>query len=244
MNTSSYTINPHIISEIKRTHEKVNITNHPLINRIVSSTPSMDANTIIARNFYHVTEHFPRFISAVITNMTNSYERMPLVENLFEEHGRMDPSKMHIKTYSQFLEEAGISVNRIKMDTPCLGVTTFIRAMIDTCLHYPYLEGLAAIGILEDMVQKISPIIGLHAKETFSDISKISHFDTHAEIDIQHSHEIYALLKFNSDEEIASVHRGLELGAYYYNRLFNDILQDVMDSEAISIEEQKLATTS
>lgn len=203
------------------------IEDHPLFLAL----PGMNNAQIMetALQIYHVVLNFPRFISALLTNIPDYKTRMPLVDNLFEEHGRLNEAYVHSETYRQFLLGIGLTSETIIQSKPIIPVVAYNRAVIDLCLHYPFTEGLAAVGIIEEIVARVSPIIGRFAKERFSDNKdSLFHFTSHETLDITHANEIYELTdQFDLPEHRECLARGFELGMYYHSRLYTDILEHV-----------------
>ena len=106
---------------------------------------------IIGLQIFHVVDHFPRFLAALLTSIPDYRMRMPLVENLFEEHGRMSEKAVHVETYRDFLKSLGLSAKDIEASRPLIPVIAYNRAVTDLCLHHPFPEGLGALGVIEEI---------------------------------------------------------------------------------------------
>ncbi|MFY0545534.1 TenA family transcriptional regulator [Brevibacillus sp. H7] len=182
-----------------------------------------------ALQIYHVVEYFPRFLSAILTNIPDYRLRMPLVENLFEEHGRMNEKRVHLETYKQFLTGIGVTAEELATSEPIVPVIAYNRAITDLCLHHPYAEGLAALGVIEEIVARVSPIVGRYALSHYEkEKQDLSHFTDHETLDVTHANEIYELAaRIYEGENRPLIERGLQLGMYYHTRLYTDILTHV-----------------
>ena len=202
--------------------------NHELILRLKNIDFSHEELYEVAKRFYHIIYNFPRFIAAVIANWDDTIERMPLVENLFEEHGRMNKQKIHVKTYLDYLGEMGLDVNKIKDSAPTPATISYVRSVLNTCTQEKPIEALGVIGIIEDIVHRVSAVIGQTTKENKKEIEEVSHFGEHEVLDDQHSKEIYAMIKINSKEDEFLAMRGLTMGAFYHHQLYSHILQEVV----------------
>ncbi len=202
------------------------IENHPFFQAIKNNEFDFEKTKKIALQIYHVVLHFPRFLSAILTNMPDYKMRMPLVENLFEEHGKMNEKFVHSETYKEFLKGIGVSELDIYESKPIVPVIAYNRAITDLCLHYYYLEGLAALGVIEEIVARVSPIVGLYAKNSYGSENKsLVHFTDHEILDVQHANEIYEVVALEYGEQYKeNIHRGLQFGMYYHSRLYTDIL--------------------
>ncbi len=202
------------------------IENHPLFKALGNNEFDLEQTKQIALQIYHVVLYFPRFLAAILTNMPDYKMRMPLVENLFEEHGKMNVTYVHSETYKEFLKGIGLSEQEIHESKPIIPVIAYNRAITDLCLHYPYLEGLAALGVIEEIVARVSPIVGLYAKKNYGSENKsLVHFTDHEILDVQHANEIYEVVAMEYEgQHKEAIDRGLHLGMYYHSRLYTDIL--------------------
>ncbi|WP_099353340.1 TenA family transcriptional regulator [Fredinandcohnia onubensis] len=207
------------------------IERHPLFVALAKGEFSEEQQKEIALQIYHVVLYFPRFLSAILTNMSDFRMRMPLVENLFEEHGKMNEKYVHSETYKQFLKGIGISEEEMNESEPCIPVLAYNRALTDLCLHYHYLEGLAALGVIEEIVARVSPLVGQFAKNTYGNENKsLVHFTDHEVLDVQHANEIYEVVAQGYEgEQKRIIERGLKFGMYYHSRMYTDILEFVRD---------------
>lgn len=224
-----YNINKKILEKVEQLFAKYPTVDHELIVRLKSLDFSQSELYEIAERFYHVIYNFPRFLAAVIANWDDTIERMPLVENLFEEHGRMDLKKIHVHTYLDYLKEMGLDIKKIQSSKPSPAVISYVRSVLNSCSQEKPLEALGVIGIIEDIVHRVSAIVGQTTKENRKDITEVSHFGEHEVLDDQHSKEIYGMMMISSKEDEFLALRGLTMGAFYHHQLYNNILQEVLD---------------
>jgi pyrroloquinoline-quinone synthase len=218
--------------QVKRLTEQLFQTNdverHPLFQHMVQQRFSPEQAKQAALQIYHVVEHFPRFLAAILTNIPDYRLRMPLVENLFEEHGRMNMNLVHLETYRQFLHGIGVTAEEIARSEPIVPVLAYNRAVTDLCLHYPFPEGLAALGVIEEIVARVSPIVGRYALARYGEEPSLAHFTDHEKLDVTHANEIYEVAaQLYEGENRPLIERGLQLGMYYHTRLYTDILEYV-----------------
>lgn len=209
---------------------RAKVEQHPLFQAMKNRKVLPEQAKEAALQTYHVVEHFPRFLAAILTAIPDYRLRMPLVENLFEEHGRMNTALVHVETYKKFLYGLGVTEEERLQSKPCIGVIAYNRAIMDLCLHHPYPEGLAALGVIEEIVARVSPLVGAYASAEYGDHADLAHFTDHETLDITHADEIYEVIAgLYEGENKALIERGMELGMYYHTRLYTDILQHVED---------------
>jgi pyrroloquinoline-quinone synthase len=221
------------LENLKRTTEDLFARNaierHPLFQRLEAGQLPPPRVAALALQIRHVVDHFPRFLAALITNIPDYRLRMPLVENLFEEHGRMHPRAVHVETYGAFLAGLGISAEQIAATRATIPVIAYNRAITDLCLHHPFPEGLGALGVIEEIVARVSLIVGRFAKKGSGPQDRpLAHFGDHETLDITHANEIYALAaNFFQGDNRRLVEQGLALGMYYHKRLYTDLLEEI-----------------
>jgi pyrroloquinoline quinone (PQQ) biosynthesis protein C len=210
------------------------IEDHPLFCRLQGGALSPDQIRRLALQIHHVVDHFPRFLAALLANMPDYRLRMPLVDNLFEEHGRMNVRAVHVETYRDFLRATGLSAAEIEASRPAIPVVAYTRAVSDLCLHHPFPEGLGALGVIEEIVARASPIVARFALVNLgAGQGSLAHFADHAALDIGHANEIYEVAhSLPGAEAREQVRRGMELGHYYHRRLYTDLEADLYPGSA------------
>jgi pyrroloquinoline quinone (PQQ) biosynthesis protein C len=205
------------------------IEDHPLFVALREERLSDAQIRGVALQIYHVVDTFPRFLAALTTNISDWRLRMPIVDNLFEEHGRMSPAAVHVETYKRFLGALGASPSDIAASKPGIGALAYTRALIDLCLHHPYPEGLGALGVIEEIVARVSPIVAKFTRrKEGGNKSDLVHFSDHEVLDVAHADELYELAaQAHEAGHAEAVQRGLALGMYYHRRLYTDLLEEV-----------------
>jgi pyrroloquinoline-quinone synthase len=207
------------------------IEQHPFFTAIQNGKLSERQIKVAALQIYHVVLYFPRFLSAVLTNIPDYQTRMPLVENLFEEHGKMKEQFVHSETYRNFLLGIGLTETEIRKSEPIIPVIAYNRAIVDLCLHHHFLEGLSALGVIEEIVARVSPIVGQFARTKYgSNKEDLKHFTDHETLDVVHANEIYEVVsKYYVGDDRHLIERGLKLGMYYHRRLYTDIYEYIQN---------------
>lgn len=221
-------IHPLIRQKISELEMRYPIVDHPLIRGIAIRHFNLEQMHLIAERFYHVIKNFPRFLAGMISHWDDTEARMPLVDNLFEEHGRMNKREIHVNTYLDFLNNMGIDTVRIKASKASPATLSYIQSVLHVCTHgHPNL-GLGALGYIEDIVHQVSAIIGTAAKKEKTCMEHVSHFGEHEILDEQHSKEIYTMLNLQCQTDIDAAFHGLTMGAYFHYQLYETILSEIL----------------
>jgi len=94
----------------------------------------------------------------MLANLSDWRLRMPLAENLFEEHGheagsrpRGDVPGVSPRTRRRRRRDPAKSAGHTRH--------RLHRALLDLCLHHPPEEGLGALAVVEEIVARVSPIV-------------------------------------------------------------------------------------
>jgi pyrroloquinoline-quinone synthase len=219
------------------------IENHRLFELLARDQLSLDQARRIALEIYHVVDAFPRFLSAILTNIPDYRLRMPLVENLFEEHGRMEHARVHVETYKNFLRSLGIDEFQIAANQPLIPAIAYMRAIIDLCLHHPFAEGLGALGVIEEIVARVSPLVAGYAIRRSGDHRKaLQHFGEHEVLDVTHAEEIYRIAgQLEGDEALRAAEQGMSLGLYYHRRLYSDLVDWFVPEAAGALRSEQVS---
>lgn len=220
------TIHPLILQKIAEVASRYPTVQHPLIAGIIHQQFDLEQMHLIAERFYHVIRNFPRFIARMIAHWDNTVDRMPLVENLFEEHGRMDTSKIHVNTYVDFLAEMGLDVERITKSEISPATFAYIHSVLDICSQGNQNLGLGALAYIEDIVHQVSAVITAAVHQKRHD--HVSHFSDHEVLDDQHSKEIYHMLRLEQEHDRNASLTGITMGAYFHFQLYESILAEVL----------------
>jgi pyrroloquinoline quinone (PQQ) biosynthesis protein C len=209
------------------------IERHPLFVALEEDRLPEAVARRVACQIFHVVDHFPRLIAALLAALDDYRLRLPLVDNLYAEHGRMDPRRVHVETYRAFLEALGVDDDAVRHSRPSIGVVAYNRALLDLCMHQPAPEALAALGAVEETVARTSPIVGRWAarRGLHRAAGASAHFSEHEELDLRHAQEIYEIAgRLTNAQTRPLVLQGLELGRYYHCRLYTDLLAEAVQS--------------
>jgi pyrroloquinoline quinone (PQQ) biosynthesis protein C len=209
----------------RRLFEQRPVEEHPLMGALARGELSAEKRRALALQIHHVVDHFPRLLAALCANLPDWRRRTPLVENLWEEHGRGKEARVHVETYKQFLVALGVGAAEVQASRPGIPVIAYNRAVLDLCMHHHPAEALGALGVIEEIVARASPIVARSAASHHGlDGAQSVHFSDHEVLDVTHADELYLLASSELDTHRVEVERGMALGFYYHTRLYSDLL--------------------
>jgi pyrroloquinoline quinone (PQQ) biosynthesis protein C len=197
----------------------------PLLASFAASLVSRGQALRVACELHAVVEAFPRFLAALLSNDLDPVLRDVVVENLYEEQGRMNKEAVHLTTYRALLAELGHRGPASAIPPPSTGVVAYVRAMLDLCARGPVAEAAAALAVVEDHVARASLVIGRWVASELPD-ARERHFRVHETLDVRHADELYELAAhYWAAGLTGDVERGIAMGSYLHRRLWADVFE-------------------
>jgi pyrroloquinoline quinone (PQQ) biosynthesis protein C len=177
--------------------------------------------------FLFAVVHFPRPMTVLAARLPHAADRLVLLNNVRDEHGQGDLRQSHETTFIELLIRLGLSRMEIERRAQWPEVRAFNAVLTAVCSHDDVPTALAALGIIEDLFAGIAADIGsgIVARGWLS-AGALIHYPTHQELDLDHAEGFYRLIAPVAQEGprgAYQVEQGLELGAYVFLRLYEDL---------------------
>ncbi|WP_164009513.1 TenA family transcriptional regulator [Pyxidicoccus trucidator] len=177
-------------------------------------------------HFFAAVAHFSRPMAILASRLPRPDQRLPLVENMFDEHGRGNLGHGHERTFLVLLERLGVVVGRASR-TPWPEVRAFNAALTGLAAFDTPLTGLAVFGIIEDLFSGISLELGRGiVARGWLEAEEVTHYPTHATLDEEHAEGFYRQLDGPYGEDPRTeeeIEQGLVLGGHLFLRLYEDL---------------------
>jgi pyrroloquinoline-quinone synthase len=192
----------------------------------------MQANSTQRNDFLHsqapfcfAVESFSQALAAVLARIPRVDDRLPLVENIAEEHGHGHYMRSHKQTFRQYLKALGATESIL--NTPCsTAVLAFNQSILTYCLSQPGEAGSAMLGMIEHLYVGISSMIAstIKQREWVAPGSQ-SHYAVHEYLDTQHARDLLNLAEpaWSEPRTRLQVAQGLVLGGHYFWSLYRDL---------------------
>lgn len=175
--------------------------------------------------FRFAVESFSQALAAVLAHIPVLEARLPLAENVAEEHGHGDRLHSHKSTFNQYLQALGATSADLR--SPCtVPVIAFNQSILAYSLAQPGEAGAALLGIIEYLYVDISRAIARMLQERQWTVPGSQfHYTTHETLDVDHARELLALAEPGWDESRSRIQvaQGLLLGAHYFWSLYRDL---------------------
>ncbi|MBX2864813.1 MAG: iron-containing redox enzyme family protein [Leptolyngbyaceae cyanobacterium MAG.088] len=217
---------PSLDDAVTQVASHYNFQRHPYICWMQQQTTDREAFCQSQIPFRFAVESFSQALAAVLARMPLLEERLPLANNVAEEHGYGDRHRSHKCTFHQYLNALG--ANHDDFNAPCpVPVLAFNQSILTYALSQPGENGAALLGIIEYVYVDISATIArtLQQRQWTAPDSQ-SHYAAHETLDVEHARELLTLAKpaWHSDHARPHIAQGLLLGAYYFWRLYDALL--------------------
>ncbi|MFP2925565.1 TenA family transcriptional regulator [Pyxidicoccus sp. 3LG] len=177
--------------------------------------------------FFGAVSHFSRPMALLASRLPRPDQRLPLVENVFDEHGRGDLGHGHEQTFLLLLQRLGADMNRVRRCASWPEVRAFNAALTGVASFDTPLTGFAVFGIIEDLFSGISLELGRGiVSRGWLAASDVAHYPTHATLDEEHAEGFYRQLDgpYGEDARTAEeIEQGIALGGHLFQRLYEDL---------------------
>jgi S-adenosylmethionine-diacylglycerol 3-amino-3-carboxypropyl transferase len=183
----------------------------------------------VQEQFFFAVDYFSRPMAALIARLPLHKDRIDIIHNIVEEHGDFSSERYHANTFKQFLKS--IDVESVNTNYPSAVVTMFNTTLMGAAAHNDPVVALACLGIIEYAFADISACIGKHVVDRgWVNKDGLVHYNLHAEIDKQHAQEFFQIIEpmMHCPEQRDKAIAGLRLGAYIFNRLYEDLYQEAL----------------
>lgn len=203
------------------------VINHEFLRRLGDG--KLNKNQIIkfALDYNFYCQCFPQLLGYAAGKIKDDKTRMPIIENLWEEHGEGDLQKSHRQLFINFLKSLGISDYEIAKSKPTEATKKYIDELLSICENGDALEVLALLGPGTEYFssKEFDVIFKSLQKYPFGGNLDLDFWSVHIDLDDHHYHDmlksIEPLLITDLDErrvEEISL-KTIELELFYWDEM-------------------------
>lgn len=199
---------------------QLRLTEIPYFNKLCSGEMSKGEFLNSQIEFAPLVHAFSRSLALVIANIPDALNRISLVENLWEEHGRGIKANVHGQTMLALIDRLGGMSSEIDINKPSINARIFNEALRSVSSFEDYRFSASVFASIERTFVDVSTMTYKSIVDCgWLEKSRIIHYELHRELDVQHSEEF--LLVVNKDWEDNEASRALiEGGIRFGSRLF------------------------
>lgn len=177
------------LSLLEKNMGKKSLLNHPFYRMWSDGRLPRIALDEYARQYYHLTDNFPRFVASVYKNCSDAKIRRKILDNLTEEEmGDSNNPKPHAVLWLQFCSALGIKA-KDAIQSKKLSKTNALLKDFESLTSNDFLSGAACLLAYEMQLPDIAKAKkeGLIKYYNIKDNKGLEFFDVHMEADIRHS---------------------------------------------------------
>lgn len=207
--------------------QRVGFLKNPYFAALADGSMSLAQFRATQEQFFYAVQYYPRPMAALASRIPDPAQRLDLLHNLVEEHGDFRPDHFHQNTFGQFLATIGGRRPDQAAVPICPAVHAFNSTLSGTCATDEIEVGICCLGVIERAFADVSALIGRAVvRRGWVTESALVHYALHAELDIRHAEEFFAVVEGEMDDQKSreSIRRGLELGAYAFDQLYRGLL--------------------
>ncbi|HZL36245.1 MAG TPA: iron-containing redox enzyme family protein [Tepidisphaeraceae bacterium] len=207
---------------------RIGLLNNPYFTALADGSMPLETFRRGQEQFFFAVRYFARPMAALVARIPEPAHRLDLLRNIVEEHGDFQETRFHQNTFRDFLKSIGAHDAGAGTFKPSPAVHAFNSILMGACIADELEIGIACVGIIEYAFADVSALIGKAVVDRgWLSSEQLMHYALHAELDIRHADEFFALLepKFDDVQRWSAIKQGLELGAYAFDQLYRSLLQ-------------------
>jgi len=177
--------------------------------------------------FFFAVVFFSRPMAVLAARLPRADMRMPLLDNVLDEHGKGNPRLTHEHTFLDLLSRLGVTEAEVEQRALWPEVRAFNTALTGLCLMDDPYTALAVLGIIEDSFATLSARIGQGiVTRGWLPSDRVVHYALHEELDVEHAEGFYRVLRAPFAAQARhryQIAQGLELGAYIFRAMYDGL---------------------
>jgi len=152
--------------------------------------PSEATAKALANEFYPFCTEFPLFLAAAISHLEDDDSRMLLVHNLYEEHGNLNPDRIHPALFRNFCRGLGLKLESLGGHDPTSPGMQAARMMLEICREGPAYRALAALYPIELLFAPTCDIMIQGLRHLHLSPDAIDFWVLHSGKDVEHAEQL------------------------------------------------------
>jgi pyrroloquinoline-quinone synthase len=207
------------------------ILDHPFIRRIQDAWLTKDQLQYFAKQYNIYCQYFVRFLSACASNIPDDKTRMPVIVNLWEEHGEGNIEKSHRVLFEQFAMAVGLNTRDLQLAKPLYSTSICCENLFNISRDHHFLMSMGALGPGTEYFtsDEYSLIYEGLKKYDFLDETSLTFWKVHIGLDDMHYSEFCRALEpwLHDDEARGWVsmgaRRAIDLEILFWDGLENQL---------------------
>lgn len=221
--SSETRLNSELNSFLEHSVNNLNIGETPFFAALKSGqmTKSQFLDTQI--DFSYAVQYFSRPMAMCIANIPDAEMRMPIVANLWEEHGKGDKNNIHGQTILTLINRLGCDISKINLNNTPINVNVFNQLLRGAAIFEDYKFSASMFGAIERLFAEISGHIHKAiVRNRWLTSEKVTHYGLHKDLDIQHAEEFMLIVdkEWENPESKKQIQQGVLFGLEIFSNLY------------------------
>jgi pyrroloquinoline-quinone synthase len=214
-------------SYIQALKERLQARGNPYLVGLQDGSLTREQFVETQTQFFFAVVFFSRPMAALAGRVPRAELRLPLLQNVSDEHGGGRLKLSHERTFFELLSRLGVTAPEIEQRALWPEVRAFNTALAGLCVLDDTFTALAALGMIEDLFAGVSSQLGRGiVARGWLPVDQVVHYATHEKLDEDHAEGFYAGLYAPWEAHPRhryQIQQGLELGGYALTRLYDDL---------------------
>jgi len=122
------------------------ILHHPFLTRVKNASLSKKQLQFFVEQYHIYNTYFPRLLAALASNIPDDKTRIPIIENLWEEHGSGVLEESHRVLYERFAKAVGVTTKELAKVEPLSTTSICCEHLLETCMNEDFITSLGVLG--------------------------------------------------------------------------------------------------
>jgi len=207
------------------------VIKHPFLNRLVNKELTNEQLKQFCYQYSWFCGYFPRSLCSLAGQVTTDETRLPLIKNLWEEHGEGETEKCHRVLFQKFMSSLKITKGESEKIPPLKSTIYCVEELLKYCSDRNFVRGLGAMGPGTEFFTKEEYLVvvgGLKKYNLFTD-DDLEFWTVHIVGDDDHYSEIVmSLVPYINTEENRDFVKEGAIKAIELEIIFWDGLQEAI----------------
>jgi pyrroloquinoline-quinone synthase len=176
--------------------ESHSLFRHPFFEAFGAGTLSLDQVKVWAKQRLFSSRRFPCFLGAFVSHIDDIDIRHAYVKQMYEEHGNLDPEKVHSRTLTRLIFALGVSRPELNAQQMFPGTQAFVDAYMRISQQGDLLKCMGMYALGSEPVIAMEMVLCLKGLNTIPWLEPTdkTYFSDHAYHDYRHTAELTDVL--------------------------------------------------
>lgn len=177
--------------------ESHSLFEHPFFDAFCGRRLNLDQIKVWAKQRLFSSQRFPCFLAAFVSHIEDDIDvRAAYVKQIYEEHGNLDPERVHSRQLTRLIFALGVSREELSKEQMLPGTRRFVETYMNVSREGNLLKCMGMYALGSEPVIAMEMVLCLRGLQTISWLKSedIVYFSDHAYHDYRHTAELTDIL--------------------------------------------------